>query len=176
MKATFLLYVLMMVVIGCGEVRSNESLGNRGDFPDQESWNPTIILTRDAKKRAVVRSNHLVKFLKKQEIILDGKVDADFFSTENRHMSNLKSDHAFVYEKNDNLLAVGNVVVVSDSGVTLFTDSLYWDNSAEIITSNDTVMLTTEMNDTLYGIGFESEVDLTHWKILKPWGVTKREK
>ena len=27
-------------------------------------------------------------------------------------------------------------------------------------------------NDTLYGIGFESNVDLTHWKIKKPWGVS----
>ena len=27
-------------------------------------------------------------------------------------------------------------------------------------------------NDTLYGIGFESNADLTHWKIKKPWGVS----
>ena len=91
-------------------------------------------------------------------------------------MSNLKSERAFVYENSDNLLAIGNVVVVSDSGVTLFTDSLYWENDNERITSNDTVMLTTGVNDTLYGVGFESDVDLTHWKILHPWGVTAREK
>ncbi|SVA03165.1 uncharacterized protein METZ01_LOCUS56019, partial [marine metagenome] len=109
-------------------------------------------------------------------VILEGNVDADFFSTEEEHMSNLKSERAFVYEETDNLLAIGNVVVVSDSGVTLFTDSLYWDNKLEKITSNDTIMLTTEMDDTLYGVGFESDVDLTHWKIIKPWGVTAREK
>jgi hypothetical protein len=37
-------------------------------------------------------------------------------------------------------------------------------------------MVTTERDDTLYGVGFESSVDLTHWKIIKPWGVAAREK
>ena len=40
---------------GCGGVDSDASLGSKDDFSDQESWNPTIILTREAKKRAVVK-------------------------------------------------------------------------------------------------------------------------
>ena len=166
---------LLVALFGCSGMEDKASLGNRSDYADQESWNPIIILTREAKKRAVVRANHLVKYADKQKIVLDGSVDADFYSTEEEHMSNLKSEWAFVYENSDNLLAIGNVVVVSDSGVTLFSDSLYWDNGEERITSNGAVMLTTEMNDTLYGVGFESDVDLTHWKILRPWGVTARE-
>tara|TARA_Y100000590_G_scaffold470571_1_gene666454 strand:- start:4641 stop:5168 length:528 start_codon:yes stop_codon:yes gene_type:complete len=168
--------LFVAAVVGCGGVEDQASLGNRSDYADQESWNPVIILTREAKKRTVVRASHLAKYDEKQEIVLDGNVDADFFSTDEEHMSNLKSERAFVYENSDNLLAIGNVVVVSDSGVKLFTDSLYWENQNERITSNDTVMLTTEVNDTLYGVGFESDVDLTHWKILQPWGVTAREK
>ena len=167
---------LTVSFFGCGGADSDVSLGSKDDFSDQESWNPAIILTREAKKRAVVKSGHLAKDADKKEVILEGNVDADFFSTEEEHMSNLKSERAFVYEETDNLLAIGNVVVVSDSGVTLFTDSLYWDNKLEKITSNDTIMLTTEMDDTLYGVGFESDVDLTHWKIIKPWGVAAREK
>lgn len=172
----FIPLLLVVSVSGCGGSDSEDSLGSRADFADQESWNPTIILTREAKKRAVVRSGHLAKFADRKEVVLEEKVDADFYSTEEEHMSNLKSERALVYEESDNLLAIGNVVVVSGSGVTLYTDSLYWDNKLEKITSNDTVMLTTEVDDTLYGIGFESNVDLTHWKILKPWGVTARKK
>ena len=175
MKTVVLLF-LTVSLFGCGGADNDASLESKDDFSDQESWNPTIILTREAKKRAVVKSGHLSKYADKKEVILEGNVDADFFSTEEEHMSNLKSEYAFVYEETDNLLAIGNVVVVSDSGVTLFTDSLYWDNKLEKITSNDTIMLTTEMDDTLYGVGFESNVDLTHWKIIKPWGVTAREK
>ena len=162
--------------VACGGIDSDKSLGKRSDFPDQESWNPVIVMTREAKKRAIVRSKHLAKYSDRQEIILNGNVDVDFFSDDEEHMSNLKSESAFVYEGNDNLLAIGNVIVKSASGVTLFTDSLFWDNQSEKINSNDTVMLATELNDTLYGIGFESDIDLTRWKILKPWGVSSREK
>ena len=162
--------------VACGGIDSDKSLGKRSDFPDQESWNPVIVMTREAKKRAIVRSKHLAKYSDRQEIILNGNVDVDFFSDDEKHMSNLKSESAFVYEGNDNLLAIGNVIVKSDSGVTLFTDSLFWDNQSEKINSNDTVMLATELNDTLYGIGFESDIDLTRWKILNPWGVSSREK
>jgi hypothetical protein len=108
--------------------------------------------------------------------ILDEKVDADFYSTEERHMSNLKSEMAYVYgdTKKDSMLAIGNVVVVSDSGVTLFTDSLMWNSIDSLITTDDTVMFITENNDTLKGVGFQSNADLTHYKFYDASGVTDR--
>ncbi|MDP6457320.1 MAG: LPS export ABC transporter periplasmic protein LptC [Candidatus Marinimicrobia bacterium] len=167
-------WIAVALLISCSVKEDASPILTKDDFPDQESWNPTIILTREGRKRAVVRSGHLAKYSEVQEVVLDKKVDADFFSAEEEHMSNLKSEKALVYEATDNLLAIENVIVLSDSGVALFTDSLFWDNKAEKISTNDSVMLTTEIDDTLYGVGFESNVDLTHWKILKPWGVTSR--
>ena len=176
MSRIFIYPLWLIVMFACTEGESNGDMTTltRDSFPDQESWNSTIILTREGRKRAVIKSGHLAKYSDRQEVILDEKVDTDFFSIDEEHISNVKSDKALVFQSTDNLLAVGNVVVISDSGVTLFTDSLLWDSGGEKVTSNDTVMLTTESNDTLYGIGFESNVDLTHWKILKPWGVTAR--
>lgn len=166
--------LVVALLAGCsGDQEKGEGL-TRSDFPDQESWNPTIILTREGKKRAVVESGHLAKYNDAQEVILDDRITADFFSTLEKHMSRLTSEEARVFEATDNLLALGNVVVVSDSGVTLHTDSLYWDSRGEKITTPDSVMLTTQTGDTLYGIGFESNVDLTRWKIFEPWGVTER--
>ena len=43
-----------------------------------------------------------------------------------------------------------------------------------MIYTDDSVMITTEKQDTLYGIGFESDVQMEHWKILRPSGVTNR--
>ena len=54
--------------VACGGIDSDKSLGKRSDFPDQESWNPVIVMTREAKKRAIVRSKHLAKYS-----IADGK-------------------------------------------------------------------------------------------------------
>ncbi|MCH8011390.1 MAG: LPS export ABC transporter periplasmic protein LptC [Candidatus Marinimicrobia bacterium] len=166
--------IVFIILISCTSNEENVTEISRYDLPDQQSWNSTIILTREGRKRAVIKSGHLVKYNDRKEIILDDNVDADFFSMEEKHLSNLKSRKALIYEATDNMLAIGNVVVVSNSGVTLYTDSLLWDNVAGQVITEDSVMLTTEGGDTLYGTGFKSNVDLTHWKIYHPWGVTGR--
>ena len=233
----------IVFISGCSENNQKETLLS-SSIPDQESWNSTILMTREGKKRAVIRSGHLSNYeskakdekrefnklistlkrtnappIEKEEAIeelrgkysdyfgevdlriaslkelseiqktanskfkkiintsiLDEKVDADFYSTEERHMSNLKSEMAYVYgdTKKDSMLAIGNVVVVSDSGVTLFTDSLLWNSIDSLITTDDTVMFITENNDTLKGVGFQSNADLTHYKFYDASGVTDR--
>ncbi len=70
--------------------------------------------------------------------------------------------------------ALHNVIVESDSGITLFTDTLSWDHDAELIYTDDSVMITTKQNDTLYGVGFESDLLMNSWRILNPSGVTSR--
>ena len=37
--------------------------------------------------------------------------------------------------------------------------------------TSDSVIFITEKKDTLYGIGFESDIELNNWKILQPTGV-----
>ena len=89
MKNSITLHFIIFFV-ACGGNDSDKSLGKRSDFPDQESWNPVIVMTREAKKRAIVRSNHLAKFSDKQEIILNGNVDVDFFSDDENILFQLR--------------------------------------------------------------------------------------
>ena len=126
--------------------------------------------------RALVKSGHLEKFNDRQYILLDKDVDVDFFDDLEQHTTNLKSQIAEVDERTNFMTAIGDVIVVSDSGVTLYTDTLMWNSEEELIYTDDPIMLTTEKNDTLYGIGFESDVSMDHWKILQPSGVTDRAK
>ena len=67
--------------------------------------------------------------------------------------------------------AYGDVKVISDDSVKLFSNSILWDNHYKLITSHDSVMFTSSDNDTMYGVGFESDMDLTKWKIKKPRGI-----
>ncbi len=102
---------------------------------------------------------------------MDQNVDANFFNKEEEYTTNLKSHKAEIDEEDDFLVAIGDVIVVTDSGVTLFTDTLSWDNLKERIFTSDSVIFVTEKKDTLYGIGFESDIELNNWKILQPTGV-----
>ena len=95
------------------------------------------------------------------------------YNDEGDHISILYSDSARIDEQNNNLQANGNVYVISDSGYTLTTSELLWDNRYEMIVAEDSVMFTHPEGDTLYGIGFESEIDLERFKIFRPFGIIR---
>ena len=165
------LTILCLFIFACNNTELNKIGETRDGLPDAESWNATITLTNKGSKRAIIKSGHLQKYQQRQYILLDQKVAADFFNEYEIYTSNLKSEIAEIDESKDFLIAMGNVVVVSDSGVTLFTDTLSWDNVEEKIFTDDRVIFITEQNDTLYGIGFKSDVELNNWEIMQPTGV-----
>ncbi len=167
-----ILFIISLFLFGCDNRVDNRVKNTRAGIPDQESWNVTITITENGLTRSIVRAGHLEKYDDKKYILLDGNVDVDFFDEKEIHTTNLKSVSAEVEERNDFMRAMENVVVVSDSGVTLYTDTLVWDSKEELIYTEDKVMMTTEEGDTLYGIGFESDIELENWRILKPSGVT----
>ncbi len=142
--------------------------------PDQESWDVRITITNAGMKRADIKADYLQQFNNKGLITLENNVQIDFYNAEERHLSSLLADKAEMNERTSFLRAINNIIVKSDSGVTLYTDTLSWDNAQELIFTDDSVMITTETNDTLYGIGFQSDMNMELWKILKPRGVTSR--
>ena len=168
MKRCFFVLIFQFACQSNEIQRSGETRQGR---PDAESWDAIITLTNKGAKRGVIRSGHLEKYNDKEFILLDQNVDADFFNEEEVFTTNLKSLVAEIDEEEDFLVAIGNVVVVTDSGVTLFTDTLSWDNQKEKVFTSDSVIFITEKKDTLYGIGFESDIELNNWKILQPTGV-----
>ena len=162
---------LLIFQFSCHSNDLQKSGQTRQGRPDAESWDAVITLTNKGAKRGVIRSGHLEKYNDNEFILLDQNVDADFFNEEEVFTTNLKSLVAEIDEEEDFLVAIGNVVVVTDSGVTLFTDTLSWDNQKEKVFTSDSVIFITEKKDTLYGIGFESDIELNNWKILQPTGV-----
>ena len=161
-----------IVIISCSSIENEKNMDSRKGLPDQESWDVEITLTNEGIMRALVKAGHLEKFNDRNYVFLNKNVDVDFFDEEETHTTNLKSMIAEIDEKTNFMTAINNVVVVSDSGATLYTDTLKWDSKEEIIYTASPIMLTTNKNDTLYGSGFESDVGLNHWKILYPSGVS----
>jgi LPS export ABC transporter protein LptC len=148
---------------------------SREGLPDQESWGVTIILTNEGLMRAKVRSGHLEKYNEKEFVLLDSNVTVDFFDDKEQHTSVLTSKKAEVDQASNDMKAIGNVVAVSDSGITLYSETLTWNSKDEKLHTKDNIMITTLEEDTLYGVGFESDSDMKNWKILSPSGVTGRE-
>lgn len=164
---------ILVFVLGCQPSEETVIDSEQRKYPDQESWNTTITLTKNGDKRALVLAGHLTKNNNEALIMMDDSVDVDFFDAEQSHLSHLTAQQAQVNENTNDLLASGNVVVVSDSGVTLYTEELRWDHQRERIIS-DLFITFVQEQDTLTGVGFESDSDLKNWIIRQPSGVTDR--
>ena len=167
----FLVPLCISFLISCSS-DSIQQIPIKEDVPDQESWDVTIILSEKGIMRAKIKSGHLEKHHDKSFVFLDSNVVVDFFDKEEKHTSLLNSKYAEVNQKSNNMKAIGNVVAISDSGITLFSESLIWDAKKEKLFTDDRIMITTLEKDTLYGTGFESKSDLKNWKIIHPSGVS----
>ena len=166
--------VLLFVLISCSN-QDVEKLHSRKGLPDQESWGVNIILTNQGLMRAKVKSGYLKKYNAKDYIILDSNVTVDFFDKNEKHTSILTSNQAEVDQSSNNMIAKGNVIATSDSGIALFSEKLNWNAKEEKLQTKEKIMITTIDKDTLYGIGFESDSDLKNWTIINPSGITGKD-
>ena len=167
---SILVILAIFVLISCfrKETETQES-SNVVEYPDQESWDATLTITNDGKKVGVVEASHYEKYTKKNQTYISEGLKVDFFNDQGKHTSVLTSEGGEVNEIKQDMVAYGNVVVVSDSGVTLYTDTLYWDNQNQKIISKIPVMILSE-NDTLYGDSFVSDPSLENYEITNSRG------
>ena len=169
-----MIFFVLIFLMGCAETGEEVARRNTSIFNENEIENPEIIISRENTRIVKAVSKHLMKN-GNEDALLTGNVKADFYNDLGEHVSILYSDSAKINQRTNNLRATGNVHVESDSGFTLHANSILWDNQYKIIESKDSVMFTTTKGDTMYGVGFVSDMDLTKWKIYKPTGVIKRD-
>ncbi|MCF7741501.1 MAG: LPS export ABC transporter periplasmic protein LptC [Candidatus Marinimicrobia bacterium] len=171
-----ILFLSLILIAGCSDISQNEkNTGVSANIPDQESWDAEIVLTRAGQRQALIKTRHLRKYNKKNIVLMDQGVTADFYDSLGHKSSRLTSEKARIIQSTNNLYASNNVVVESDSGVTLYTDSLKWVNETGMVSSEVPVKFITRQQDTLYGTSFRSNAKLENWTIEKPEGVTSRE-
>ena len=145
------------------------------DIHDQLSTDVEITLTEKGNIKALIKSRLLERNNDNLELRLTDDVNVDLYDDNYEHTSLITSNYAFVSETENRIDAFGDVVVVADNGQQLWTDSLLWDNKADKIFTDATLTFISGNSDTLYGTGFESNIDLTDWKITKPRGSINNE-
>ena len=164
--------ILATLFISCSSKWESDNSGTTEELNENEIWDPLIILSREEAKIVAAKAEKLYKNSNEMSLLV-GNVKVDFFGEEGEHISILYSDSAQINEQSNNLHANGNVFVVSDSGYTLTTNKILWDNRYKMIIAEDSVMFTTTVGDTMYGVGFESDMDLDQWRIFRIFGVTR---
>lgn len=140
-----------------------------GELPDQESWNAKMHFTKDGKKRAILTAGYIAKYSKKRITILKEGLQVDFFDSEGNHKSVLNSEEGKVFDNKQDMVAIKNVVVISDNGNRLYCQELHWKNNEQKIVSYVPVMITTK-EDTLYGDSMISDPELHNYEITNAHG------
>tara|TARA_Y100000741_G_scaffold358102_1_gene336805 strand:- start:85 stop:606 length:522 start_codon:yes stop_codon:yes gene_type:complete len=169
LKSIFLLFF----ITACYSPEKIEK--NTQNIHDQISSNVEITLTKKGNITAKIQSTTLKKNNETLKLELFDKVRVDLFNESFIQTSLIRSQSAIIDEKKNQIKAFGNVSVESNDGKKLLTDSLLWDNSADKIFTNANLEFITSDTDTLYGKGFESNIDLTNWNILNPKGSINNE-
>jgi len=169
------LFLALALFLGCSETDEKDSVGtdNKTRIAVQEGWDSRLILTRAGQRQAEVVYGHMVKYNDEAIVYFDESVNVDFYDKEGRHTSHLVADQGEYHEKSEDVYGIGNVTVVSDSGAILMTEVLRWDNKRGKILSDTNVMVITEKQDTLWGVGFESNSDLSRRVIRQARGVSQ---
>jgi LPS export ABC transporter protein LptC len=141
---------------------------NGADKPGQVSYNTSMNFSASGILRAILHAGRVQTFDAKHYTWLDSSVRVDFYNKEGLHSSMLTSRTARVNTLNNNMTAYEHVHIISDSGTTVDTDSLEWDNKAQTIHSDAPVHIVEKDGRVTDGIGFESDQNLEHYHILHP--------
>ena len=163
-----LIFISVFFSISCSK---NDFTDNfEKNIHDQLSTNVEITLTKKGNVTAKIKSEVLKKNNQSLQLELFDNVNVDLFDENFQQKSLIKSQSAMVNEKENKIKAYGSVVVISNDGKILMTDSLTWDNNSDKIYTDANLEFITSDSDTLYGTGFKSNIDLTNWNILQPRG------
>jgi LPS export ABC transporter protein LptC len=176
-----LIHILIGLILfgffACTEFEERDVTENETEveeFPDQESWNAKMHFTKDGKKRAILKAGYIAKYSKKRITLLKEKMQVDFFDGEGDHKSVLNSEEGKVFDGKQDMVAIKNVVVISDNGNHLYCEELHWKNNEQKIISNVPVMITTG-DDTLYGDSMISDTDLHNYEITNAHGSSQKK-
>ncbi len=176
---TILLCIAQFLILaGCTD-REQSTEAEQGDSiekPIQEVWPFNLNLTKDGKINAKIYSGYMGYYESTGINVLTDSVRADFFNEDGNHTSYLTADSGFVNDRIGITTAKGNVIVVSDSGMILLTEVLHYSKTSLMIYTEEFVTIIRSENDTLYGVGFESDSDFNVIDIKKPYGTAHREK
>ncbi len=164
-----------LFLVGCEEkIKPTVVLQTTSESPSQESWNSTITFSDSARIKAILWAGHIARFTLQRYTVLSDSIRVDFFDAEQKHTSLLTARRGRVNDATEDFAAYENVVVVSDSGTTLKTDSLFWNNSTRKIYTQAFVDIISP-TEHIMGTGMESDQNLKNYKIFRVSGsaVTK---
>lgn len=150
---------------GCHKDAPSTPSAEDVQVPDQEARDFTLTESSEGKKSWTLWASYAAMY-NDRNLVNARTVRIDFFDREGKKNSSLTADQGLVYQRTNDLEARGRVRVTTETGVTLETDSLRWQNATGKIVS-DAFVRVTRHGDVVTGYGFESDATLEHFHLAR---------
>ncbi|WP_372776260.1 LPS export ABC transporter periplasmic protein LptC [Mangrovibacterium sp.] len=96
-------------------------------------------------------------------------VEIEKYDGKMRVVSRITANYARYIDKEEKWMAKNNVIALNETGDSLKTEELIWEEKAGKIYSDQFVKI-IKKDQIINGIGFESDQNMENWEIKKPTG------
>lgn len=139
------------------------------NIPIQESWNSDVTFSDSGFVKAILKAGHISAFSDKGYTVIDSGAVVDFYKN-GEIVSTLTGNRGKVEDNTKDIEIFDSVRVVNKAGSELRTSKLLWKNKTQKVYSDVFVRITTP-KEIIEGVGFESDQNLTNYKIYQVSGV-----
>jgi LPS export ABC transporter protein LptC len=160
--ASFLLFFLS----GCRQKEPARSSENSFEnMPEQVIENMEVTFTEEGRRTGVLRADSVAIY--QEGRVKEGRrIRVDFYDRQGKHISVLTALQGTYDSETEEVLARGDVVVVSDDGARLETEELSWKKEPNRITTQAYVTI-TRGQDKVTGYGLSTDPQLEDFHILR---------
>ncbi len=170
-KLLFIIAAVFILAAGCDDGSSDQAMVGNDDVPDEVV---TDFVTEETDSGLVIWTLNAPKANKfnSRKVFMMDKPTIEFFDEFGNLQTTLTSEFGEYYQDSREMLAYGNVVVVSVVGDVLETDSLRYVTSVDKIFSDNFVKITRGDDVVITGIGLECDHTLNSVEIKEDFKAT----
>ena len=142
---------MFLLIVGC--VRQSDTIPPGvplEDLPDQETWDVALSLSMDGQPRALVRAPYLARYERADSTFARfGPTDEDTSRVAvqvydaGQPTATVEADRLLYLDGERRFVAEGRVVVETETGKTLRSESLTWDEAERSLRTDGFVRITT---------------------------------
>jgi LPS export ABC transporter protein LptC len=148
---------------GCSGGKKLSASGTTGELPDSEVEDFSITETDSGRPQWTLFAKTAATF-QARDLVTARTLRIDFFDEKTAaKTSELVAHEGELYQRTRDLIARGNVVLLTTEGWRMSTEEMHFLNSQRKITSDKLVRVEKE-GTILEGVGFESDPNLEHFE------------
>ena len=154
------------------------------DLPDQETWDVALSLSMEGRPRALVRAPYLARFERADSTFArfgpaapgdTARVGVQVYDDAGLPTATVESDRLVYFDEERRFVAEGRVVVRTETGKTLRSEALTWDEADHSLRTDGFVQIVTP-EERLQGYRLVADEDLETYSLARITGqVTVRE-